>query len=81
MSTCTTTGALAPGAEGRDVACLQFLLGLGGYYGGELTSHYDDATEQAVRSYQSAHALPATGDADVNTLVAMGTASTAYGTW
>jgi len=58
--------------DGPDVACLQFVLGLGGDYDGELTSHYDDATEQAVATYQTAHALPPSGAADVNTLVAMG---------
>lgn len=72
-STCTTTAVLQPGAQGADVACLQFLLGLGGDYAGELTSHYDQATRDAVTRFQVAHPpLPATGIADEATLVAMG---------
>jgi peptidoglycan hydrolase-like protein with peptidoglycan-binding domain len=72
-TTCTTTAALAPNATSPDVACLQFLLGLGGYYTGELTSHYDQATRDAVVAYQSAHPpLSASGIADQDTLVAMG---------
>ncbi len=60
-TTCTASSALDPGASGPDVACLQFLLGLGGYYGGELTSHYDQATRDAVAAYQAAHP-PLVGD-------------------
>src|SRR3954469_16650345 len=72
-STCATTTALQPNASGPDVACLQFLLGLGGYYAGELTSHYDQATRAAVVAYQNAHPpLSASGIADQGTLVAMG---------
>ena len=72
-STCTTSTGLDPGAQGPDVACLQFLLGLGGYYGGELTSHYDQATRDAVAAYQTAHPpLAASGIADAGTLAAMG---------
>ncbi|MEO5902294.1 MAG: peptidoglycan-binding domain-containing protein, partial [Ilumatobacteraceae bacterium] len=72
-STCLATAQLAPGATGTQVACLQFLLGLGGYYTGELTSQYDRATAQAVAAYQSAHPpLEANGVAAVPTLTEMG---------
>ncbi|MCU1502222.1 MAG: peptidase [Ilumatobacteraceae bacterium] len=55
------------------MACLQFLLGLGGYYTGELTSRYDQATMAAVAAYQSAHEpLVANGVAAVATLTEMG---------
>ena len=75
-SSCTTTAPMALGAAGQDVACLQFLLGLGGYYDGELTSHYDQTTADAVAAYQSAHPpLVATGTADADTLTAMGIGS------
>ena len=72
-STCIVSAALQPGAQGADVACLQFLLGLGGWYGGELTSHYDQATRDAVTAFQSANPpLVSSGIADEKTLEAMG---------
>ncbi|MFT3851880.1 MAG: peptidoglycan-binding domain-containing protein [Ilumatobacteraceae bacterium] len=72
-STCTTTAALSPDSQGTDVACLQFLLGLGGFYHGELTSHYDQATRDAVTAFQVANPpLVASGIADEKTLETMG---------
>ncbi|MCH1865118.1 glycoside hydrolase domain-containing protein [Nocardioides sp. CFH 31398] len=45
-------GALTPGAKGRMVSALQCNLRMRGFYSGEPTGRYDDATGAAVAAYR-----------------------------
>ncbi|MFD1296440.1 peptidoglycan-binding protein [Lysobacter gummosus] len=61
--------ALRPGNQGQDVELLQFRLHRVGYRGPEgeplpQSGQYDDATEQAVRTFQRDQGIPDTGIAD-----------------
>ena len=70
---CLVTAPITPGTTGSQVGCLQYLLALIGFYRGELTGSYDDATMTAVRAYQAFHPpLATSGDADVDTLTSLG---------
>ena len=64
--------ALRPGSRGDQIELLQFRLDRQGYRGpqGEplpQNGHYGPETEHAVRQFQTAHGLPATGIADLDT--------------
>lgn len=59
--------ALRSGSEGTVVRELQATLQLLGYYSGEVTGKYDEATVIAVYQFQKAAQLPETGVADQTT--------------
>ncbi|UZQ55133.1 peptidoglycan-binding protein [Trichothermofontia sichuanensis B231] len=52
---------LQVGSEGADVLELQATLKLLGFYGGEVSGRYDEATAAAVTQFQQAAGLPAEG--------------------
>lgn len=60
--------ALKAGAEGEDVFWLQSRLKELGHYTGTVTGQYREGTKAAVKKYQSANGLRASGDADKATL-------------
>jgi copper transport protein len=59
--TCTISASLQAGATGDEVLCLQQALGVAGLYSGAPTGTFDDATDAAVRAFQTANALLADG--------------------
>lgn len=59
--------ALRSGSEGSVVRELQATLQLLGYYSGEVTGTYDEATVIAVYRFQKAAQIPETGVADQTT--------------
>jgi len=69
---CPVDGGLRFGATGDGVWCLQYALGLYGYYGDVLTGEYDVTTADAVKAFQAAHPpLKVDGLAGIDTLEAM----------
>jgi hypothetical protein len=60
---------LAPGLRGADVKQLQGFLAVGGYYRGSQSGYLDSATETAVRAWQRAIQVPATGTVPSGDLV------------
>lgn len=68
--------SLNAGATGKDVKTLQSMLTAVGQKTA-VSGTYDDATTAAVKAFQSAHHLSATGKADANTIVAIEAALTA----
>jgi peptidoglycan hydrolase-like protein with peptidoglycan-binding domain len=52
---------LSTGSEGDDVTRLQGLLKDEGFYEGERTGTFDEATDAAVRAWQEQHAFPVDG--------------------
>ena len=54
-------------AKGEEVKLLQEKLQELGYYSGNITGNYQDGTAAAVKDFQRACSLPATGVADVKT--------------
>ncbi|WP_374295979.1 phospholipase effector Tle1 domain-containing protein, partial [Sphingomonas sp.] len=76
VDTSAPDDALRPGTRGDQVELLQFRLDRQGYRGPEgeplpQDGHYGPETEHAVRQFQTAHALPATGIADPDTQTAV----------
>lgn len=72
LQRCVVRPELARGATGGGVRCLQFTLIMYGYPV-QYTGEYDQATEDAVRWFQSLHPpLVADGRAGEQTLVALG---------
>ena len=67
------TAVLMMGARGADVHALQGRLKAQGFFHGSLTRRYDVRTQAAVRRFQSAHALPASGVAGTDTVGALST--------
>lgn len=79
----TTTGAttrtvssnspivLAEGATGQNVEILQYALSQLGYFHHALTTYYGPVTASAVKAFQQANNLPATGQLDEQTLNAL----------
>ncbi len=59
---------LIRGSEGEDVYWLQRKLKELGYYNGTVTGSYYSGTSDAVKAYQRANGLSASGKADVKTL-------------
>jgi len=62
---------LAVGASGDEVKNLQQNLAALGYYQGEIGGMYGQYTEEAVRAFQGANNLPATGVLDDATAAAL----------
>ena len=60
--------SLNAGANGQDVMTLQRMLTAVGNKTA-VSGTYDDATTAAVKAFQTAHKLPATGKADSKTIV------------
>lgn len=56
------------GCVGEDVRQAQIRLMALGYYTGKISGRYLPATQEAIRLFQMANALPITGEADVQTL-------------
>jgi peptidoglycan hydrolase-like protein with peptidoglycan-binding domain len=56
------------GCVGEDVRQAQIRLMALGYYTGKISGRYLPATQEAIRLFQTANALPITGEADVQTL-------------
>lgn len=56
------------GCVGEDVRQTQIRLMALGYYTGKISGRYLPATQEAIRLFQTANALPITGEADVQTL-------------
>ncbi len=56
------------GCGGEDVRQAQIRLMALGYYTGKISGRYLPATQEAIRLFQTANALPITGEADVQTL-------------
>lgn len=69
---CSVTGAMKLGATGDDVACLQAQLAKAGFNVGSPSGTFDDATDQAVRAFQTARSLEVDGIAGKQTAVALG---------
>ena len=65
------TTPLKPGDTGSEVTQLQHALAQAGYSPGKADGSYGDATTQAVKDFQSAHALTADGIAGAQTLAAL----------
>ncbi len=61
--------ALEMGADSNDVLVMQRHLKDYGYFSGEPSGSFDDATRQAVESFQMVNGLPITGVADGATLM------------
>jgi Copper resistance protein D/Putative peptidoglycan binding domain len=59
--TCTISASLQTGATGDAVSCLQQALAVVGLYTGAPTGTFDEATDTAVRAFQTANALLADG--------------------
>ena len=64
-------GALYVGCSGEETALLQRRLAALGYYSGAVTGSFGCRTELAVRLFQRANGLNATGEADETTRVRM----------
>jgi len=64
-------GILARGSSGDRVRQLQNALAQGGFDVGEIDGRFGPKTSAAVRAFQSAHSLPATGIADQATQAAL----------
>ena len=62
------TRTLREGSSGDDVKSVQSRLKALGYYTGKISGRYLPATQEAIRLFQTANALPITGEADVQTL-------------
>jgi peptidoglycan hydrolase-like protein with peptidoglycan-binding domain len=58
---------LSLGARGAEVAELQAVLRLLGFYQGNVDGNYDEATQAGVMKFQQAAGLPATGQVTINT--------------
>jgi peptidoglycan hydrolase-like protein with peptidoglycan-binding domain len=56
-----------PGDRGEDIAKMQLRLKELGYFNGEATGYYGDATLQAVKIFQDSNGLNADGKAGMNT--------------
>jgi general secretion pathway protein A len=63
--------ALIPGTEGPAVSKLQQLLAEAGSYQGDSTGVYDEKTQNAVQSFQSAHGLVQNGVAGIVTQIVL----------
>jgi copper transport protein len=59
--TCTVSASLQVGATGDAVLCLQQALAVVGLYQGTPTGTFDEATDAAVKAFQTANALLADG--------------------
>ncbi|MDL2318637.1 peptidoglycan-binding protein [Eubacteriales bacterium OttesenSCG-928-A19] len=59
------------GSEGEAVYWMQCRLAELGFFRGTTTGGYYDGTINAVKAFQQASGLPVTGDADIETLLAM----------
>ena len=66
-----TASRLASGDTGSDVTTLQTMLRYMGFYSGEPSAVYDDATRKAVTAFQKAKKLTADGIAGTATLIAL----------
>ncbi|WP_461213075.1 S41 family peptidase [Lacticaseibacillus sp. GG6-2] len=69
--TAFSTDSLKAGDESADVKSLQQLLKVVGNDPGTDNGYYGPSTQAAVKAFQSANKLDATGNADANTLAAM----------
>lgn len=58
---------LGPGASGDQVRELEARLKQIGWYSGDVTAEYDDATTQAVAGFQTKRGFPSTGEVDQRT--------------
>ena len=56
----------------KETQALQQALRDSGFYKGTVTGKWDDATRNAIASYQNANGLPVTGDLDSRTYKALG---------
>ena len=65
------SGTLSLDSTGDLVLEVQKRLAQLGYYSGDITGHYGSKTEAAVRKYQKAVGLSATGNADASTIQAL----------
>lgn len=63
-----TAFGFGKGASGPDVYAVQAMLKSLGYFSGSITGYYGSKTEAAVRKFQTAYGLPATGAVDNQTL-------------
>ena len=63
--------AIASGTEGDEVFAMQQRLSALGYLTVEYTGMYGDMTVEAVKAFQTANGLEATGEADVQTLTVL----------
>jgi len=70
-STAVPTTTLKPGDKGAEVKILQLALQHLGYSVGTVDGVYGPATEQAVKSFQTAHGLTADGVCGPQTLAAL----------
>ncbi|HUJ91609.1 MAG TPA: peptidoglycan-binding domain-containing protein [Gaiellaceae bacterium] len=70
-STSVPTTTLKPGDKGAEVKVLQLALQHLGYSVGKVDGVYGPATEQAVKSFQTAHGLTADGVCGPQTLAAL----------
>ena len=69
---CSVSGAMKVGATGSEVACLQVQLAKAGFNVSSPSGTFDDATDQAVRSFQTSRSLEVDGIAGKQTAVALG---------
>jgi peptidoglycan hydrolase-like protein with peptidoglycan-binding domain len=69
---CTVVGTMKVGATGDEVACLQAQLAKVGFAVSSPSGTFDDATDQAVRSFQTAKSLEVDGIAGRQTAQALG---------
>ncbi len=69
-----SAGALAEGAQGREVVALQTALAAQGFQPGTIDGEFGPLTGTAVANFQRARSLAATGTADPATLNALGLA-------
>jgi hypothetical protein len=69
---CAVTVAMKVGASGDEVACLQAQLAKAGFTVASPSGTFDAATDQAVRSFQSARSLGVDGIAGKQTAAALG---------
>jgi peptidoglycan hydrolase-like protein with peptidoglycan-binding domain len=73
LGACKADAVLVLGASGPSVICVQWTLLWMGYFRGTINGNYDDATSQAVVRFQLKHPpLTVNGDANAQTLKAMG---------
>ena len=68
------SSVLSLGAEGNDVAALQTKLAELGYYNGEITAQFDEATDAAVKAFQADNGLDVDGYVGPATLSAINAA-------
>lgn len=64
----STAAAFGKGSSGPDVFAVQGMLKSLGYFNGTITGYYGIQTVAAVKRFQSAYGLPATGNVDNKTL-------------